>query len=76
MIQKHLPGRRERDVVAVAVQQEHAEFFFELMNLHAQRGLRDVQAFGGLAEVQFLRGRHKIADVAEFHGASDVDNYT
>ena len=67
VVQEHLPRRRQRDVVPVTVQQQHAEFFFQLMNLDAQRGLRDVEAFGGAAEAEFLGGRDEVPDVTKLH---------
>ena len=37
-------------MVPVAVEQGRAEFVFELGDLHAERGLGNVEAFGGAAE--------------------------
>ena len=68
VFEEDLAGGGERDVVAVAVEEGRAEFFFELLDLHAERGLGDVQAFGGAAEAEFLGGSDEIAEVAEFHG--------
>ena len=64
MFEENLACGRERDVVPVAVEQARAEFVFQLVNLHAERGLGNVQAFGGAAEIQLRGGGDEIADVA------------
>ena len=67
MVQENFSRRGQGHVVTVAVEQERAQFFFELMHLHAQGRLRDMQAFGGAPEAEFLRCRHKVPDVTKFH---------
>ena len=54
-------------MVAVTVEESGAKFFLQLLNLDAERGLGDVEAFGGAAEIEFLGGGHKITEVSEFH---------
>ncbi len=48
-------GGGESDRAGGAVDELHAELAFELLDLAAQRRLGHVKAFGGTAEVQFLR---------------------
>ena len=54
----------ELDVPAGANEQVGAERALELVNLVAQRGLGDVQARGGAAEVQLLRDGQEVAKQA------------
>ncbi|BAN47216.1 hypothetical protein PCA10_14840 [Metapseudomonas resinovorans NBRC 106553] len=53
-------------------QQGHPEFVLELLDLPAQRGLRDVQAFRGAGEIEGLGERLEVAQVAKLHGDSGV----
>src|SRR5262249_37148280 len=46
------------------------EFLLEVLNLAAERRLRDVQARGRSAEVQFFGRGHEITQVSKFHSAS------
>ena len=45
----------------------HAQLIFEFANLLANRRLRNVQSVRGPAEVQLLRDRNEISEVAKFH---------
>ena len=67
VVEEHLARRRQRDVVPVTVQQDGADFLFQLFDLHAERGLRDVQPFGGPPEGKFFRRRDEVTQVPEFH---------
>lgn len=60
-------GVGELDADAVAIEEPGAELLLEGADLAAERGLGDVQPLGGAAEVQLLRHRLKIAQVAQFH---------
>ena len=65
--QKEPPGLGQRDLVAVAFQQPHVQFFFQRLDLHAQRRLHDAQPLRGPAEMQFLGKRHERAQMLQFH---------
>ena len=52
------PLRSERDVLRTALEETPAELVLEPLQLLAYRGLGDVQALGGAAEVQLL-GQHR-----------------
>ena len=53
--QERHPRGRQRHRPRGAVDELHAEFVLELLDLPAQRRLRHVQPLGGPPEVQFLR---------------------
>ncbi len=55
---------------SAALQQNHAQFIFQLLNLPAQRRLGDVQAFGGAGEVQRFTQHLEIAQMTQFHVGS------
>ncbi len=55
---------------STALEQHHAQFVFQLLNLPAQRRLGDVQAFGSAGEVEGLAQNLEIAQVTQFHVAS------
>ena len=55
---------------AAALQQDHAQFLFQLLDLPAQRRLGDVQAFGGAGEVEGFAQHLEIAQVTQFHVSS------
>ena len=59
--EKNLAGGGEVDGAGGAVEKAHAEFLLEILNLRAESGLRDAQALGGAAEIQFLRHGDEIA---------------
>jgi len=61
---------RQRNLPLGPVQQPHTEFRFEFANLLANRRLCDVQSRRGATEVQFLRDRDEISEVAKFHPRS------
>src|SRR5690606_1277087 len=64
-------GGRDDDLVAVALEQAHAELFFELADAHAQGRLADEAGFRGLAEMAVARYRGDIAKLGEGHGGAD-----
>ena len=55
---------------AAALQQDHPQFLFQLLDLPAQRRLGDVQAFGGAGEVEGFAQHLEIAQVTQFHVSS------
>ena len=60
-------GRRELDPPARPDEQRKPELFLECPDLLAQRGLRDVQAFGSAAEVQLLRDGDEVTQLTKLH---------
>jgi hypothetical protein len=58
---------REVHVAFVAIEEPDPELILELPDLLTQRGLADVEAFGGMTEMQTLRDGDRIAQVSEFH---------
>ena len=59
--QKHLARAGELYTPLRALEQQHPQLGFELANLAAQRGLRDVQARGRATEVQCLGHGDEVA---------------
>ena len=57
--QERHPGRGERDRPGGAVDELHAEFVLQLLDLPAQRRLGHVQTLGGPPEVQLLGYRNE-----------------
>ncbi|MNT87679.1 hypothetical protein D3C72_2281270 [compost metagenome] len=53
-----------------AFQQACADFFFQGLDLLAQRRLGDAQLLGGSTEVQFLGHGDEVAQMSQFHGAA------
>src|SRR5688572_8635540 len=58
----------QRDAVPVTDEQREAEFFLELMNMAAERGLRDVEAFGGPGDTQGVSHGNEGLYVPKVHG--------
>ncbi|MNT54097.1 hypothetical protein D3C72_1912310 [compost metagenome] len=67
LIQKQRAGLRQFHAAAGARQQRRPQFFFQRLDLQAQRRLADVQPAGGLAEAQFLGDGDEVAQLAEIH---------
>lgn len=65
--QERLPRRGESHRAPVAVEQRLAEFAFQTPDLGADRGLRDVFAFGGPREVGLLRHGDEVVELPQFH---------
>jgi hypothetical protein len=61
---------RQRDGPLRAGQELHAELLFQPADLLAERGLHDVQALGGTAEVELFGHSHEVAQMAELHDLS------
>ncbi len=60
--------RGNRDLGLAAFEQRDAEFFFQLLDRHAERRLRNEADLGGAPEVFFARQRHDVAEFGEGHG--------
>jgi hypothetical protein len=56
-----LAQRGHRDLVAAALEDLHVELFLELLDGHAERGLRHMAGLGGTAEVQLAGHRDQNA---------------
>ena len=67
-IQKDLPRRSDLNPPPVAEEQLHQQLLLQSLNLSAQCWLGNAQALGGMPEVQILRHRNKIPQLAQFHG--------
>jgi hypothetical protein len=59
--------RRELNTPAVAGEQLRSHRSLKLLDVQAQGRLRDGQALGGAAKVQFFGQHQEIAQVTEFH---------
>ena len=57
--QKRLTCRRERDTLSLPLEELYSQFTFQVVDLLAERRLRDVESIGGVGEVQFLGGSDK-----------------
>jgi len=62
-----LAGRGEHGLAASAMEKRRAEFAFEIADLLAERGLREVQAGGGPGEVPLPGGFEEVFELVEFH---------
>ena len=65
---KKAPGFSQAQRPGLAVEQLHANFVFQLLNLPAQRRLGDVQPLSGPGEAALLRHGHEIFEVSKIHG--------
>ena len=63
------PVGGQRDRAAVAFEEAHLQVAFERLDLLRERRARDVQTFGGAAEVQFLGDGDEVAQLAKLHGS-------
>jgi hypothetical protein len=66
-------GRREAHAGASTDDEADAELVFETVDVPAERGATDGEAFGGATEVTFLRDAHEHFDLTEFHVGSVRD---
>jgi hypothetical protein len=73
LLEKHAAGLRQGHGARGPLQEAHVEFLLQGLDLGAQCRLRKPQTLGGAAEVQFLRHRHKIAQMSQFHAVCPVD---
>jgi membrane fusion protein (multidrug efflux system) len=51
----------------IALEEWRGELFFQIVNLAAQRRLRHVQPPRGTCQVEFLRHRHEVPQMPQFH---------
>jgi hypothetical protein len=58
----------QRDPMPMAKEEREAEFFLELMDVTAERRLRDVKAFGSLGDTQGVRHGNEGLYVPKVHG--------
>jgi hypothetical protein len=61
--------RRRDDAVAVALEQGHAEVVLERLDAHAERRLRDAEAFGRAGQAAGADGREQVPDALGIEGA-------
>ena len=64
-LQEHFTGRGELDPAAAAHQERCPQRLLEFADLHAQRGLRNVQPGRGAPEMKLLRDGHKVGQKSQ-----------
>jgi hypothetical protein len=72
--QERLAGRRQRDSLASSLEQFDAQLAFQIVDLLAERRLRNIKPVGRVSEVQFLGGSNKVFKMAELHGCSSLSS--
>ena len=72
MIEQALAGVGQRDAAAVAQEELLAQFGLEAAHLAAERGLRDVEHHGSLAEAAEFGDVDEIFELLEIHGPETV----
>jgi hypothetical protein len=68
--QQGLAGRGQRDRAPVPVEQPFTELGLQALDLLADRGLSDVEPFGGPGEVRLVDDREEVGELPEFHKQS------
>jgi hypothetical protein len=66
LFQERFTGWSQSQPLFVSVEQLRPDFILQVVNLAAERRLRDVQAFCGLADIQSVGGFHKISKMGFF----------
>jgi hypothetical protein len=67
--EKSAAGVAQPHAAFAAVKKAHAHLVFELADLSAESGLRDVEFLRRARETEVVRDGNKIAQVTEFHAA-------
>src|ERR1700751_2546125 len=62
--QEQLPGRAQLDAPREALEQRTSDFFFQILYLAGQRGLRDMETLRGSAKMLLFSNAHEIAKMA------------
>ena len=62
-LQEKFSFRRKRDAARAAAQKVHSDLILQVLDLPAQRRLRDSKSRGGLGEVQRFANRQKVSQV-------------
>lgn len=73
VVQKGFARLGQHHALGRAVEQQHAQFVLELLDLVRQGGLRDVQPFGGAREVERTRQGIEITQMPQLHGGQAPD---
>jgi NAD(P)-dependent dehydrogenase (short-subunit alcohol dehydrogenase family) len=63
-LQKEFPLCREHHAARAAAQKVHADLILQVLDLSAQRRLRDSKSRGGLGEVQRFADRQKVSQMS------------
>lgn len=63
-----LAQRSHRDLAGAAFKELHIQLFFQLLDGHRERGLRDIAGIGRVAKVLFARHGHDVLEFGEGHG--------
>jgi hypothetical protein len=64
IVEEAAAGVGQFDPAAIAPEERGAEFFLQILDLTAERRLREIQAQRRPPEVQFLSDRHEITELA------------
>ena len=64
---KHRTCGSRTDAACAAQEETHAELFFKVPDLLAERGLRDMYRCGGARKTASLNNFHEIAQLAVLH---------
>ena len=67
LAEEHLPDRRQRDAVTVAIQQLRFEQRLQFLNMLAERRLGEFQLLRRLPEMQGIGDRDERPDVTQLH---------
>ncbi len=70
MLQNHLAGRCDLDAAVTALEQGHAQFLLQLLDLPRQGWLADETLFRGTAEMARLRDGYQVLQVPQVHQPS------
>ncbi|MCY1424427.1 hypothetical protein D9M71_401710 [compost metagenome] len=73
--QHHLAGRGQLEAAGQALEQQHAELFFELLDRGGQRRLGDMQLLRRAAEVEGLGEDQHLPELTKFHGLCRVGEW-
>jgi hypothetical protein len=63
-----VPGVGQGDALAVPDKQRDSKLVFKLLDVPAQRGLRDMETLGSLGDAGLFRDGDECAQVTEIHG--------
>ena len=67
-----LAARSESDFAMIAVKERDSEFIFELFDLAAERGLRDMEPGRSPGEIEFTGHGSEVAELPQFHDAPTI----
>src|SRR5262249_24112184 len=74
--QQRVPGGSQRDLLAGAIEEAQPEVFFQILDLHGDRGLREEQTLRRSREAQLFGDDAKDAQADRFHSLRGYDSRT